>query len=31
MRENSVRQFVARQLADLSPETLRQIRSMIDE
>lgn len=31
MRENNMRRFAARQLADLSPETLRQIRTMIDE
>ena len=31
MRENNVRRFAARQRADLSPETLRQIRTMIDE
>ena len=31
MRENNMRRFAARQLADLSPATLRQIRTMIDE
>lgn len=31
MRANSVISFAARQLQDLSPETLREIRAMIDE